>query len=616
MKSVIEPHIILDTDLNRKCQLIEAVLEQNQFRNKTVEELSDFFHNLFFLQADVSHGGVFDIHNMPSFVVSVYRNQEDAIIGALLLDIPAAACLAGALCDLPQESITNIIESQSFTDEIWGDLQEVLTICNQLFTSDNDESIELEEVYLHPTSLPNEAFEVLADDFDPLLFRLSIDRYGGGVMAVLDAENNQVFANTSNSNTSEKSNLEKDYDEGDDYEDIDARFSDPSFADDENIHHQVPNVEPIQKKAFTTNNLSLATLGSGILIGMLLGGIGTKTLLVSETPITMASSRELAKVEKVTAPNQKNETSIPKIIKQPFQNVNDIQQVLISKDNFHMGCTTEFSAECLADEFPSHSVRLTKDYYIMKHEVTQVLYRQVMKTTPSQFGQCGSDCPVENISWLNAVAFANRLSEYNGLEQCYLIDGLNVTWTKEFECLGWRLPIEAEWELAGRGVNGKSNGRFAKDKRQSIKTRTDRNKWVYAGGNTPNTVAWYGGFKTVSEDNLGRKVGEGIGTTHTVCSKVPNDIGLCDMSGNVWEWVWDGYGSYAKNKKLHVNPTGNNNNPQRVLRGGSWLSNPNDLRTSYRMYATRTVIDTMVSNYGSFGVRLVRSSPNVKSLPK
>ena len=121
--------------------MIEAVLEQNQFRNNTVEELSDFFHNLFFLQAEVSHGGVFDIHNMPSFVVSVYRNPDEAIIGALLLDIPAAACLAGALCDLPKESITKIIESQSFTDDIWGDLQEVLTICSQLFTSANDEDI-------------------------------------------------------------------------------------------------------------------------------------------------------------------------------------------------------------------------------------------------------------------------------------------------------------------------------------------------------------------------------------------------------------------------------------------------------------------------------------------
>ena len=599
--------------------MIEAVLEQNQFRNKTVEELSDFFHNLFFLQADVSHGGVFDIHNMPSFVVSVYRNQDEAIIGALLLDIPAAACLAGALCDLPKESITNIIDSQSFTDDVWGDLQEVLTICSQLFTSSDDEEIELEEVYLHPTSLPDEAFDVLADDFAPLLFRLAIDRYGGGVMAVLDAENNQIFGETSNSSPTEQLGFEEDYDESNvedpNYEDIEGRFAEPFFTEeqDEITQNSVPTVEPIQKKS--TGNKSLTTLVSGILVGLLMGGIGTKMLFVSEAPLSTISVAEQVAGETVPAPRQKTVQPVEPVVKQPFQNVNDIQQVFIGKDNFHMGCTTEYSTECLADEFPSHSVRLTKDYYIMKHEVTQALYLKVMKVTPSQFTKCGSDCPVENISWVNAIAFANRLSEYNGLEQCYSIDGLNVTWTRKFDCLGWRLPTEAEWELAGRGVKGKSNGRFAKDKKQSVKDRTARDKWVYAGGNTPKAVAWYGGFTTISEDSLGRKVGEGIGTTHTVCSKTPNDIGLCDMSGNVWEWVWDGYGSYSNTKKLYINPTGNDSNPQRVLRGGSWLSTPNELRTSYRMYATRTVIDTMVFNYGSFGVRLVRSSPNVKTLP-
>jgi len=600
--------------------MIEAVLEQNQFRNNTVEELSDFFHNLFFLQAEVSHGGVFDIHNMPSFVVSVYRNPDEAIIGALLLDIPAAACLAGALCDLPKESITKIIESQSFTDDIWGDLQEVLTICSQLFTSANDEDIELEEVYLHPTSLPDEAFEVLADDFAPLLFRLAIDRYGGGVMAVLDAENNQIFADTSNPSPSEQLGFEEDYDEDIDDGNSQGRFNEPSFTEEEEEEEQemwnhVPTVEPIQKNSSATGNRSRMMLVSGMLIGLLVGGIGTKMFFVSEAPLSTVSAPEQSPAETVTPPIQKTVQVVEPVVRQPFQNVNDIQQVFMAKDNFHMGCTTEYSTECLADEFPSHSVRLTKDYYIMKHEVTQALYRQVMKVTPSQFLKCGADCPVENISWVNAVTFANRLSEYNGLEQCYSIDGLNVTWDREFECLGWRLPTEAEWELAGRGVKGKSNGRFAKDTKQSVNDRTTRNTWVYAGGNTPNAIAWYGGFTTISEDNLGRKVGEGIGTTHKVCSKTPNDIGLCDMSGNVWEWVWDGYGSYSNTKKLYVNPTGNDINPQRVLRGGSWLSTPNELRTSYRMYATRSVLDTMVFNYGSFGVRLVRSSPNVKTLP-
>ena len=276
-----------------------------------------------------------------------------------------------------------------------------------------------------------------------------------------------------------------------------------------------------------------------------------------------------------------------------------------------MGCTTEFW-ECLADEFPSHSVQLTKNYYIMKHEVTQDLYSKVMALNPSQFRTCGSDCPVENISWVQ-TAICESTFKFQGLEECYTIDGYNVTWEKGVDCLGWRLPTEAEWEYAARGTKGQSEGRFAKSQNQSVESRGNRNIWVYSGGNSPNEVAWFGGFKSHATDNLGRKVGTGQGSTQPVCSKVPNDFDLCDMSGNVWDWVWNGYGQYPKTKRLIKDPTGLHTNPLKVLRGGSWLSTENQLRTSYRMYAGRTVIDTMVPNYGSFGARLVRTSPAIKT---
>ena len=135
-------------------------MEQNQFRRKSVEELSEFFHNLFFLNVSVTRGGVFDIHTVPSFVVSVYRNSNDAIIGALLLDIPAAACLAGALCDLPEDMIEKIVDSRTFNEDIWGDLQEVLNICSQLFTTQNEESITLESVP-PPEQSATKAFDVV-----------------------------------------------------------------------------------------------------------------------------------------------------------------------------------------------------------------------------------------------------------------------------------------------------------------------------------------------------------------------------------------------------------------------------------------------------------------------
>lgn len=592
----------------------EAVLEQNQFRTKSVEELSEFFHNLFFLNVSVTRGGVFDIDITPSFVVSVYRNANDAIIGALLLDLPAGACLAGALCDLPEDMIEEIIESRSFNDDIWGDLQEVLNICSQLFATNSGDPITLEEVYLHPNNLPQEAFEVLVSDFDPLLFRINIDGYGGGVMGVLDAQNNPVFSEMLNESVSagvEEKSEESDLGRQEDF------FSGPDsaraaqknyFEDDEELQSvsDTPQAAPS----------SLPKIALGMIIGAVIGGVGVGALTstdvrIVEVPIEVPiKEAQSSPVTEQSAPREvARQVSAPK---QKYRNASDIVQILVAKEAFHMGCTTEFSGECLADEFPSYSVQLTNSYYIMRHEVTQDLYTQVMALNPSQFRSCGVDCPVENISWVQTATFANKLSKFQGLEECYSIDGFEVKWEKGVDCLGWRLPTEAEWEFAARGTKGQSEGRFAKMQNQAVEQRSERDVWVYAGGNVPTEVAWFGGFQSHGTDNLGRKVGAGQGSTHPICSKAPNDLDLCDMSGNVWEWVWNGYGLYPKTKRLVKDPIGVNSNPLKVLRGGSWLSTENELRSSYRMYAGRTVIDTMVPNYGSFGARLVRTSPAIK----
>ena len=116
-----------------------------------------------------------------------------------------------------------------------------------------------------------------------------------------------------------------------------------------------------------------------------------------------------------------------------------------------IGCTPGQGDACDGDERPAHPVTLTRAVLVMETEVTQGLWRAVMGSNPSHFGSCGEECPVEQVSWLDAVAFANALSKRDGLEPCYVVAGYVVTWPKGAACRGWRLPTEAEWEVAARG---------------------------------------------------------------------------------------------------------------------------------------------------------------------
>ena len=188
-----------------------------------------------------------------------------------------------------------------------------------------------------------------------------------------------------------------------------------------------------------------------------------------------------------------------------------------------------------------------------------------MGENPSYFK--GANRPVERVSWYDAVKFCNKLSQMEGLDQCYTINGSDVSWSNR-SCNGWRLPTEAEWEYAARGG-------------QSYK---------YAGSNNVDEVAWYDGN---SDAGNGRQ-------THPVGQKKPNGFGLYDMSGNVWEWVWnwwsDDYSTETSNSvsvenqldsaennlDSVENPTGNPTGSIRVLRGGYWSNDPKGVRTSLR----------------------------------
>lgn len=195
--------------------------------------------------------------------------------------------------------------------------------------------------------------------------------------------------------------------------------------------------------------------------------------------------------------------------------------VRVEGGTFRMGATAEQEEEAYSNEKPVHSVTLSS-YYIGKTEVTQALWQAVMCSNPSRFE--GSDLPVERVSWNDCQEFIQKLNRLTGRN--------------------FRLPTEAEWEFACRGGN---NSRGHK----------------YSGSNDIDNVAWYW-------DNSGRK-------THPVATKAPNELGIYDMSGNVWEWCSDWYTSYSQ-----TNPTGPQNGSRRVYRGGCWLYDARGCRSSFR----------------------------------
>ena len=198
--------------------------------------------------------------------------------------------------------------------------------------------------------------------------------------------------------------------------------------------------------------------------------------------------------------------------------------VWVEGGTFRMGATSEQGGDAESDEKPVHSVTLS-GYYIGKTEVTQALWKAVMGNNPSRFK--GDNLPVEWISWNDCQEFIRKLNALTGQH--------------------FRLPTEAEWEFACRGGNN-SRG------------------YKYSGSNYIGNVAWYG--------NSGDK-------THPVGTKAPNELGIYDMSGNVWEWCADWYGDYSSGAQ--TNPKGPYGGSYRVYRGGSWGVVGN-CRSSYRYY--------------------------------
>lgn len=198
-----------------------------------------------------------------------------------------------------------------------------------------------------------------------------------------------------------------------------------------------------------------------------------------------------------------------------------------------MGATAEQGDDADSDEKPVHSVTLS-DYWIGEFEVTQELWQAVMGRNPSYFK--GGNLPVEQVSW-------------DDITDGFLPE-LNRMFSSQLGGKRFCLPTEAQWEYAARG-GSKSLGH------------------KYAGRNMIEQVAWY------SSNSDGK--------THPVGQKQPNELGLYDMSGNVYEWCSDWYTDYSYGSS--TNPTGASSGSNRVLRGGSWYGYAGRCRVSYRSYS-------------------------------
>lgn len=201
--------------------------------------------------------------------------------------------------------------------------------------------------------------------------------------------------------------------------------------------------------------------------------------------------------------------------------------IYVEGGSFMMGAADDDS-EALNDEKPRHKVTLD-GYYMAETQVTQALWEAVMGSNPSHFK--GANRPVEYVIWEDCQEFLEKLNALTGMQFC--------------------LPTEAQWEYAARG--GKHS--------QGYK---------YAGSNDLDKVAWYDG-------NSNRQ-------THDVKQKQPNELGLYDMTGNVWEWCNDRFHeNYYANSPEH-NPQGPGSGFRRVLRGGGWNGYARGCRLSCRIY--------------------------------